>query len=190
MPPPQARSGLTADAFNSLLARLDPDRDRAGELYETLRRKLLLFFSNRGASTPDELADVSMDRLTRKVAEGEEIHHISSYLFGVARLVLLESRKDAVRIVALADNAPAVAADEEDSRTESRRLCLEHCLNRLDDPTRALITDYYGGGSGVNKIEHRKAIAARLNVPLNALRIRTHRVRARLEECVFACEKE
>jgi hypothetical protein len=39
---------LTQSEFDSLLARLDPDRERAGVLYEMLRRKLVQLFEWQG----------------------------------------------------------------------------------------------------------------------------------------------
>ena len=51
------QAGLTADIFAKLLARLDPDRERAGERYEDLRRTLTRFFEWRNAPFPEEQTD-------------------------------------------------------------------------------------------------------------------------------------
>jgi hypothetical protein len=51
---------------------------------------------------------------------------------------------------------------------------------------RELIRAYYEG-EGEVKIRNRKDLAGRLEVPLNALRIRAFRLRAKIEECVRAC---
>ena len=37
------------------------------------------------------------------------------------------------------------------------------------------------------KIELRQELADSLQIPLNALRIRAHRIRARLEQCITQC---
>ena len=60
---------------------------------------------------------------------------------------------------------------------------LQSCLERLPDEQRALLLDYHQG-DGRERIENRRRIARRLDVPLNALRIRVHRIRTKLEECV------
>ena len=47
--PARAR-GMTPEEFEALLAQLDPDRERAGERYETIRRKLVRLFEWRGCA--------------------------------------------------------------------------------------------------------------------------------------------
>lgn len=185
--------GRSADVdeapFDRLLAVLDPDRDRAGERYERLRAKLITFFEWRGADTPEDLADRTFERVARKLDEGEVIREASpsGYVYGIARNILREHwsqrtrEKSARRAVAASDPA----ADEEE--TADRRLrCLEACLAALRPRSRELILGYYEGERRV-KIENRQALAERLDIPLNALRIRACRVRLRLEECVRKC---
>src|SRR5215468_1188617 len=81
---------LTKDSLDGLLARLDADRERAGEKYETLRLGLIRFFEWRGASTPVEHADETLDRVARKLHQGEEIRDLPAFVAGVARFVFLE----------------------------------------------------------------------------------------------------
>ena len=88
-----ARKGdweLTGEAFERLLRLLDSDRERAGEKYELARRRLIAFFEARGAESPADHADETLNRAARKVAEGERVEDINKYLYGVARLLLLE----------------------------------------------------------------------------------------------------
>jgi predicted kinase len=40
-----------------------------------------------------------------------------------------------------------------------------------------------------SKIEGRKVLAGQLKIPLNALRIRVHRIRMQLEQCVRECQR-
>jgi DNA-directed RNA polymerase specialized sigma24 family protein len=49
-----------------------------------------------------------------------------------------------------------------------------------------LVLQYYQEEKGA-KIEHRRAMAERLGIPLNALRIRAHRIRVALRDCVSDC---
>src|SRR5207237_8917938 len=85
------QAGLTADKFAKLLARLDPDRERAGERYEDLRRTLTRFFEWRNAPFPEEQTDEVFNRIARQLFEGVEIRNIGSYCYEVARLVCLEA---------------------------------------------------------------------------------------------------
>ena len=53
---------------------------------------------------------------------------------------------------------------------------------------RDLILRYYRGedGPGESNIRNRQSLARDLELPMNALRIRVHRVRRKLESCVHA----
>src|SRR5262245_8968477 len=84
---------LTAEAFAKLLACLDTDPEQAGEKYEMTRRMLVKYFDWRGAFLPEELTDETLNRVTRKIDEGDEIRDFMHYCYGVARLVFLESLK-------------------------------------------------------------------------------------------------
>jgi len=184
---------LTPEAFNSLLYSLHPDREHAGRMYENTRRKLLEFFEARGSQTPDEHADETFDRVTRRIAEGERIDDLGKYCYGVAKFVLKESfRKRSGLPVELDENAefPNPHFGEElDERRETieRRLdCLDECLDKLGSETREFIVEYYREENG-SKIEHRKLQAARLSTTLNALRLRASRLRRELGKCTDGC---
>ena len=179
--------------FERLLAALDPDREKAGECYERLRLKLVRFFEWRGAAVPEDLADRTIERVTRKLEEGETIREPdpSGYFHGVARNILREhwaerTRERAARRLA-AVSGPSDRGDEGVAETAERRLgCLERCLASLQPRSRDLILGYYDGERR-GRIENRQVLADRLGIPLNALRIRACRVRAGLEECVRRC---
>ena len=185
---------VTPEAFDSLLLSLDSDRDRAGSVYENLRRKLLEFFEARGSHTPDEHADETFDRVMRRITEGERIENPAGYCYGVAKFVWMEaSRKLAKAPVELDENAPLqtrsdTALSLEDSRAsiDQRLDCLDNCLESLADETRQFVFDYYREENGV-KIEQRKILASRLNTTLNALRLRASRLRRELAKCTDAC---
>jgi DNA-directed RNA polymerase specialized sigma24 family protein len=178
---------LNADAFALLLARLDADPERAGEAYESLRRTLTAFFAWRGASTPDECADETLDRLAGKLAAGVAIEDVRRFARGVARLVLLEHWRDPVtHEVALDEATPRAAKPPATDADEHRHACLERCLAELPDEGRRVILGYYVS-DGRQRITARKRLAAELHVSENALRSRAQRLRDRLEECLTAC---
>jgi RNA polymerase sigma factor (sigma-70 family) len=193
---------LTRDAFDKLLASLDADRESAAEKYEDLRRTLVTYFEFRDVPAPEELVDETLDRVARRLSEGQEVYasNPASYFYAVARNVWREYLAGPNKTVSSLDALPASRAGAEDpletrerdaerAERERRLTCLERCLSAMPADVRDVITDYYQGEKDV-KIRGRKAIAERLGIPLNALRIRACRQRARLEECVRACLQE
>src|SRR6185295_1955558 len=66
--------------------------------------------------------------------------------------------------------------------------CLESCMSTLTPNNRELILEYYKEVKQA-KIDNRKKLADKNRIGLNALRIRTNRIRATLEECVIKCLK-
>lgn len=182
-----AGRGLTAGAFAALLTRLGPDAERAGSAYEHLRRALVSFFAWRGATTPDECADETLDRLATRLDEGVAVEDLARFAHGIARLVLLEHwRRPGARGVPvhdLGESRQATAGAEED---DALRECLNRCLGELAPDSRSLILEYYVA-DGRHRIETRKRMAQALGVSESALRNRAQRVRDQIEGCVGRC---
>jgi DNA-directed RNA polymerase specialized sigma24 family protein len=82
-----------------------------------------------------------------------------------------------------------VKAPEEVEEIEREYACLEHCLQRLTPENRELVLQYYEDEKRA-KIDHRKKLAEKLGIALNALRIRAHRIRLVLEQCVQECMRQ
>lgn len=179
---------LTQQAFERLLASLDVDREQAGQKYERVRHKLIKYFEWRGAAYPDKETDETLNRVARKIEEGTKIQNLNAYLYGVARMVFAESLKVWVSEQQALNQAPVVdlSAPDYDADADDRHACLDRCLRNLPEESRDLIIEYYQDEKS-RKIERRRSLAARLGIPLNALRIRAHRIRNDLEGCVRAC---
>jgi DNA-directed RNA polymerase specialized sigma24 family protein len=184
---------LTQEAFERLLAALDGDRERAGQRYENMRRKLIEFFEARGSHSPNDHADETINRVARRLDEGESVQDLSAYFYGVARLLLKETLRARGKEPIALDSAPPppVGADDEEHerrrQEEDRRLqCFEVCLSKLPAASRVFIVEYYREEKGV-KIEQRKRQANALNMSLNALRLRACRIRAELGDCITTC---
>jgi len=184
--------GLTPEAFDALLGQLDPERERAGELYETIRRKLVRLFEWRGCASPEDLADETINRVARRLDEGVELRSNDPYGYfcGVAHLVYKEVLRRASReqrALAGGDWPPPTLEEEEPS--DHRLDCLRRCLAELPPDQRDLVLRYYHGKSdqGESNIRNRQQLASEAGIPMNALRIRVHRVRRKLESCVHAC---
>src|SRR5262245_12921224 len=176
---------ITAAGFSRLLARLDPDVERAGHEYGRLRDTLVRFFEWRGAPAPEECADDALDRLARRLEE-TTVADVRGYLHGIARLVLLERRRRSVPD-SLDDHPDlAIRPASDPSAHAIFRNCLECCLARLDAGGRRLALEYYEG-QGLTKIDNRRRLAATLGISEVTLRGRVRRLRDRLERCVHAC---
>jgi DNA-directed RNA polymerase specialized sigma24 family protein len=179
---------LTQEAFNRLLASLDADCEQAGQKYERIRLKLIHYFAWRGTTFPEAEADETINRVAQKIEAGEEIKNLNAYFYGVARLVFAESLRIREREQEAIKQAPLaeVSFKDYDSDSARRRVCLANCLRHLPEESRDLIIEYYQDEQG-KKIKRRKDLASRLDIPVNALRIRAHRIRTGLEMCVKEC---
>jgi DNA-directed RNA polymerase specialized sigma24 family protein len=180
---------LTPTGFSRLLARLGHDSDEAAAEYERLRATLQKFFDWHGAWPPEECADETLDRLTRKLGD-VEIVDVWNYALGIARLVLLEwQRRPATLSSAgrpeVADlSAPVTLHDEDED--EPLRACFDRCLAALPADSRTLVLEYYVAERRA-KIDNRRRLARTFGVSESALRNRVQRVRDRLERCVQTC---
>jgi DNA-directed RNA polymerase specialized sigma24 family protein len=182
-------STLTRETLDRLLERLDPNRDRAGQEYEKLRTRLIRFFEWKQCPSPDQLTDETLDRLARRIQEGERIQKIAAFAWGVASNVLAEERKrprdvhlDTTLPEPLVEDPRKTEADALDELAFSRRLEYQRqCLERLSPEDRALIIAYHQG-RGRERIQRRRELAGDWG-GVNALRIRAHRIRRWLVDC-------
>lgn len=181
------------DDFERLLKWLDQDdREAAGEKYEAIRQNLIQTFTWRGCHKAEELADETINRVMQKlpdVIEGYK-NKPELYFYGVSRNVLKEYYREVTASVPL-DEPERVKfsdRDEEIERRERRFECLDKCLSELNETEHALILRYYEM-QGMAKVDFRKELAEERGIGVNALRVRLHRIRARLQGCISACLK-
>jgi len=177
---------MNRECLERLLALFDPDPAKAARHYQLLRKKLTRLFEWRGARFPEDLADETISRVARKLDEGVEIRSDDPfrYFCGVAHMVFKEVLRERKRERQLLDPgnwAPSQAPYEEPD--DERMAFLKECLERLPEGNRHLILAYHEGERR-ERIENRRLLADELDIPLNALRIRVHRIRAKLERCV------
>ncbi len=147
--PVDAPAAATADAaaLAALLQRLQRDGE-PGAAYEALRRRLLRFFRLHAPAQAEELADIALDRLARRLDEGVEVARVASYVLGIARLVALEARAKERRHQHAEDGDDWPAEDEasvqERAQDERDAAALSACLEEAGAQARELILDYYG----------------------------------------------
>jgi RNA polymerase sigma factor (sigma-70 family) len=181
------------EEFEKLIAWLDSDRDAAGKKYETIRSRLIRIFVSRGCGEADSLADEVMNRVAvriDKVAETYEGDPAKCFQ-GFAEKVYLEYLRDQRQ---RSDIDPPVqsippADEREHGEREQEDECLTRCMAELTPAESDLFRRYFQEEKRA-KINARKKFAAEFRLTANALRIKAHRLRWRLRQCMFACLNE
>lgn len=187
--PHKAKWTLTQTAFDKLLSGFSSDRDEAGAQYELTRRKLVRFFEWRGVELAEDRADETLNRVARRLDEGQIVDNVQRFALGVARMVFKEVIKERERAPVPLDDAPQSfqpKAPEPGDEPDPILLCFDRCFESLTPDNRQLMHDYYQE-EGRTKIDLRQQLADRLHIQMNALRIRAHRNRMSLEACIKAC---
>jgi len=185
---------LDPAGLDLLLRRLDPDREQAGEGYLRLQLRLTVYFEGQRCANAELLADEALNRLTRRLQQGEEIADVSRYALGVARNLLREYyRRPEASAAPLADLLPvhewqaqrkAEHQAQSQAAAEQRADCMRRCLAALDAESRELLRRYFVGG---NLVERRRALATEMGLSANALSLRVFRLREKLNHCGAAC---
>jgi DNA-directed RNA polymerase specialized sigma24 family protein len=187
-------SGTSGTSFTRLLRWLDEGTDSKGERYLEIRRRLVAYFDRRNRAAPDILADETLERVNRTLEESGRIRVTppARYCYVVARFVLLEDIRRSQREIPFDETWPAPAHDASTNRAateesaERSLQCLAHCLKKLKPEDRNLIVEYYRDAKR-QRIDGRRELARELGITMNALAIRSWRLRASLEACVAAC---
>jgi DNA-directed RNA polymerase specialized sigma24 family protein len=185
----------TPEAFDKMLGWLDTDREKAGAEYEKIRQKLIKLFKWRNCRPEEDYADITINRVMRRISEEVEASKDKPYLFfhGTALNVLREfwrseqkHKSEDIENVTLTTESPQqqIEAELDETRQAAKFDCMRSCLRQLPDETRQFIVRYHHGES---KKDVRKAMAEEQKVPLNVLRIKACRVRAELEKCADRC---
>src|SRR5262249_26633424 len=154
---------------------------KAAERYRVIHKRLTKIFVCRGSSTPEELADRTIDRVARKIETMQEeyVGDPVYYFCSIAINILRESiRKDRLPTFLPPPQAPP---DESQERYDA---CLKTCLDKLPLEDRAFVLEYHKMEKQA-KIDHHKEMAAHLGVNMNVLRIHACRLRAVLEKCIM-----
>src|SRR5581483_3222464 len=180
---------LTPDGFNRLLAWLAPDREEAARKYEEIRKKLIFYFTTRGLSGPEELADETFDRVARRLESGTMNYSGDPVrdIIGFARYVWLEEvNKLKPEPIENLDILPSPRP----VNSEIWFRCFDQCMAGLTENSRGFLTRYFQE-QGDDKIMTRQRLADELGISLANLRIRVCRMLRPVRECFSACiEKE
>jgi DNA-directed RNA polymerase specialized sigma24 family protein len=171
----------THEPWQSMMRWLGQNPEKAGNKYEEIRRRLIFIFRCRGCIFPEDLADKCFDRVAKIISRPNFTYEGDPALFfyGVAKLMIKEHLR--TKVFSKKD----IEGDPPEAKEEQSR-CLEKCMSKLPPQNAQLILDYYSQVEG-SKTVHRKGLADRLGIPLNALRIQTYRIRTVLRQCVLQC---
>ncbi|HEY6806242.1 MAG TPA: hypothetical protein VI306_21870 [Pyrinomonadaceae bacterium] len=184
---PKQKWAITAEALEKFLAVLSPDYEEAGKQYEALRIKLIRYFEWKRCDRAEELADLTLDRIVRKIDEGQIITNLKAYTASVAKFIALENLPEPLEPIEDHLGAlPVVEARHDDDDPDPQVICFDRCLDELPPENRKLLLAYYQD-QGRDKIDNRIQLAERLSIPLNALRIRVFRIKKALEKCIGKC---
>jgi len=168
----------TRENFQKLLLWLDTDVDKAGEIYEKIRLRIIRISSCLEFCEPEELADETINVVTSKIDWLAE-HYVGDpalYFYGVAKNIYKEQRKKR-------RSAPPPPPDPKPDEVEEVCRYLDECLEELASADRNLILQYHEGEKGA-KITNRKNLATIRNISPNALRIKAFHIHSRLRECI------
>jgi RNA polymerase sigma factor (sigma-70 family) len=184
-------SAIPPESFEEILAWLDADREVAGAIYVQLRHDLAKIFTWNRCTDPDELTDEVFDRVARKVHDLRQtfVGDPRLFFYGVARNMVKETPKRVKMQVSLEDTELAntfATSDTDDETAQILEQCLNSCLQRLSKQKRELILGYYAEDKHA-KIEYRTELARRLGTSVETLRVRAHRIRSTLEQCIERC---
>lgn len=180
----------TPQEFDRLLIWLDADRDEAGRKYSIILYRLIRIFVSRGCIEAESLADEVMNRIAVRIDklvttyDGDPI----KCFHGFADKVHLEYLRDQ-RALPL-NESPQQSSPPDDERTheelELEDNCLTQCMGELSDPDNELFRRYFQEEKRA-KINARKKLAEELRLSANALRIKAHRLRRQLRQCMELC---
>src|SRR5882672_7356884 len=160
MSPARTLHTIRQEEFDRLLSWLDPEPERAGLIYERIRWRLIAILASRGCAVPEELADETIDRVARRVADIQDtyIGDKAIYFLGVMNNVHHEYLKR--------KKIPTSPEAVDDVQTkEKTHQCLDKCLDKLAANSRSMIERYYTTDKWA-KIDLRKQIAAEFGVSL------------------------
>jgi RNA polymerase sigma factor (sigma-70 family) len=131
-----------------------------------------------------------INRVTAKMQELTEKYtgDPALYFHGVAKKLILEDRRHKKLYVPLPDivSPDSDPLSEQADDFERRSECLKRCMQELSPDSREIIMAYYMKDKQA-KIDARKELAQRIGVSVNTLRVRMHRIRATLEQCMKHC---
>jgi DNA-directed RNA polymerase specialized sigma24 family protein len=180
------------ESLESLIKLLDADSDGPpGTGYQLIRLKLIRYFEWQRCIAAEELTDETIDRVARKIAEGQQIDNLKGFFYGVARLVFKEHERLLQKQLRAFATLPTSTEDVVDDNEEEKPqfACRRKCLQELPEAEHNLIVAYCKP-DGRPKKERRRELAAKMGIKIGNLRLKAFRVREKLDKCTDDCMKD
>lgn len=172
--------------------------------YPLLRKKLIVYFTGKMMSPAEDFADEVIERVLRKISEGENIENINAFAYGVARFVFLEVCRKPKTVAIAADGGievqdrygdkisvvpPQLISRREFEPDESiQSECLRKALNQLPQDKKDLLLAYYSiSENSSNYIERRRLLAESRGLRLETLYTSVCRLRKKLGDSINKC---
>jgi DNA-directed RNA polymerase specialized sigma24 family protein len=171
--PDTDRWQLTNETLSCLLTALHSEEDLAAARYRRLHGRLVLFFMRHCAALPEDLADKVLNRVARKLAEGQRLENIEAFALGVARMVIQEDKARKLR-----EQQCLFELERNGSNAEHTTSDCKDQLQGMQDQLAALPVSaqsalaLYHEGRGIKRIQARKKLAQELGVSIGTLRKR------------------
>ena len=188
----------TKEEFDALLEWFSPQKERAGEDYERIRRGLIRFFRFRGCSDPDLLADETINRVSIKLPTFDlstgvkKISIFYGFAFNIYREYLNQVSRRELQLdldYPIGSEHGDISAAYDTSEQQNPGDCLEKCLAKLSESDRRMLIRYYSKEKS-EKILMRKLLADELGIRPNTLHVKVHRLKKALKNCIERCERE
>jgi DNA-directed RNA polymerase specialized sigma24 family protein len=163
----------------SFLALLDQDQKKAETKYIALRQRIVFYLRHHLAPDPEDGADEVLARVLRKLDEGAMVTTgLPNYCFGVARNVARERSQQRIGLELTPDTSACQPAAPRALTAGEQGVLIGQFLGMLTADERNLLLAYFQ--------EDRVALAARLSISPNNLRIRIYKIlqflRSRLQD--------
>jgi len=174
-------------SFETLLQRLDADRDCAGKKYVDIRLTLIKFFQWNDCPAAEELTDRTLDRVA-KILQRRKIDEVMPFIVGVGKNVLRESWKR-LKVTRFKYEMHELCCPPHELALDSIRQCaaLIRCIEKLQAQDRELFREYcmsFEDDIGGKKLaQHRQHLAQQSGLTLGALHARVHRLRLEIKRC-------
>lgn len=182
--------------FEKLFPYLDANEQHAWERYGIICRKLITFFETKIIVDPVDCTIKTFHRVLKNI-DNDKINRtpiFDKYFLDVAYYIFKETSREAPKSIEILSppqipvTNPEDEEDEDQKRKETEQLLdyLDHCMKELQKNDQDLIIDFYKG-VGKERIKIRKNLAKKLDMTINALRIRANRLRDKLRKCLYEC---
>lgn len=177
---------LNRQQLEALLNWLHTDTEKTGQIYNKILNRLHKYFTCNGCRHSEDCTTVVMNRIAKKINEGEKIEKEPvAFALGFARLVLHEYwrwQKNSPEIAKPEIPEPPIVDEQENP---GREKCWEKCLKTFPYEKIKLLKDYLSANR-----KQKFEIAKNLNTTIESLRVKISRIKEALKKCEGDCLRE